>query len=142
MEHWLTKKTKEILRYVESEELYPKMRKIDVNDPETIVDGKRVLLFCSLNYLGLANHPDVKKAAIEAIKKYGVGAGSLRFVSGNFGFHEILEKKIAELKIVIYKHCDINDLEMKLKKYKNREKLIITDSVLVWMEILLLSLRL
>jgi glycine C-acetyltransferase len=91
-------KINEILNFVEKEGFYPEIRILDKNEPETFVNGKKVLLFCSLNYLNLANHPKVKEAAIRAIKRYGVGAGGSRFVSGNFEIHNILEKKIAEFK--------------------------------------------
>lgn len=56
------------------------------------------LSFCSNNYLGLANHPKIKQAAIEAIHKYGWGAGASRLVSGNMALHEELEKEIAKFK--------------------------------------------
>ncbi|HOX96474.1 MAG TPA: glycine C-acetyltransferase [Candidatus Woesebacteria bacterium] len=63
-------------------------------------DGKKVLNLCSNNYLGLASHPQVKTAAISAIKKYGVGAGAVRTLSGNSFLHELLEKKLAHFKKV------------------------------------------
>ncbi|VAX25165.1 8-amino-7-oxononanoate synthase [hydrothermal vent metagenome] len=59
------------------------------------IDGRDILLFCSNNYLGLADHPTIKKAAIDCIKKYGVGAGASRLVSGNMAPHRELEEKIA-----------------------------------------------
>jgi len=54
-----------------------------------------VLCFCSNNYLGLANHPDVCQAGIEGIKKYGAGTASVRFICGTFEPHEKLEETIA-----------------------------------------------
>jgi len=87
-----------LLNFVEKKNLYPEIKNIELNEPETFVNGKKVLLFCSLNYLNLANHPKVKKAAIRAIEKYGVGAGGSRFISGNFEIHNLLEKRIAEFK--------------------------------------------
>ncbi|MCX8190516.1 MAG: glycine C-acetyltransferase [Candidatus Diapherotrites archaeon] len=62
------------------------------------VDGKEVIIFCSNNYLGLSNHPELKKAAIEAIKKYGVGSGSVRAIAGTMSLHLELEKEIANFK--------------------------------------------
>lgn len=62
------------------------------------INGKSYLSFCSNNYLGLANHPKIKQAAIEAIHQYGWGAGASRLVSGNMRLHQELEKKIAEFK--------------------------------------------
>jgi glycine C-acetyltransferase len=53
---------------------------------------------CSNNYLGLANHPEVKKAAVSAIEAYGVGAGAVRSIAGTDTVHINLEKKIAEFK--------------------------------------------
>jgi glycine C-acetyltransferase len=64
------------------------------------VDNKKVLNLCSNNYLGLASHPQVKQAAIAAIKKYGVGTGAVRALSGNSILHEKLEKSLAKFKKV------------------------------------------
>lgn len=66
--------------------------------PHIQIQGKPYLSFCSNNYLGLANHPKIKQAAIDAIHQYGWGAGASRLVSGNMILHEKLEKKIAEFK--------------------------------------------
>lgn len=66
--------------------------------PHIQIQGKSYLSFCSNNYLGLANHPKIKQAAIEAIHQYGWGTGASRLVSGNMILHEKLEKKIAEFK--------------------------------------------
>ncbi|MDT7891595.1 MAG: glycine C-acetyltransferase [Thermoproteota archaeon] len=64
----------------------------------TIVNGKRVLVMCSNNYLGLANHPRLKKAAIEAIEKYGAGSGSVRPIAGTMKIHLELEQEMAKYK--------------------------------------------
>jgi len=66
--------------------------------PRCVVDGRRILLICSNNYLGLCNHPRVKKAAIEAIKTHGVGAGSDRSIAGNMDLHVELDKRLAKFK--------------------------------------------
>nr|MDO8099736.1 aminotransferase class I/II-fold pyridoxal phosphate-dependent enzyme [Candidatus Njordarchaeota archaeon] len=63
-----------------------------------IVDGKRVLMLCSNNYLGLSTHPKLKEAAIDAIKKYGVGSGSVRPIAGNMELHVELERRLAAFK--------------------------------------------
>lgn len=63
-----------------------------------VIDGKKVLNFCSNNYLGLANDRRLKTAAIKAIKKYGVGAGASRLVCGNMRLHQELERNIADFK--------------------------------------------
>ena len=65
-----------------------------------VVDGKKVLNFCANNYLGLANHPRIVKAAIEAAEKYGVGPGAVRTIAGTLDLHLELEKKLAEFKRV------------------------------------------
>jgi glycine C-acetyltransferase/8-amino-7-oxononanoate synthase len=67
-------------------------------DPYIQINGKTFLSFCSNNYLGLANHPKIKQAAIEAIQQFGWGTGASRLVSGNMTLHQELEKKIAEFK--------------------------------------------
>lgn len=63
-----------------------------------VVDGKRVLNFCSNNYLGLADHPRLKEAASKAIEKYGVGPGAVRTIAGTMDLHLELEKRLAEFK--------------------------------------------
>ncbi len=66
--------------------------------PWVSIGGRRVLNLCSNNYLGYANHPDVKRAAIEAIEKYGVGAGAVRSIAGTSELHVMLEEEIAAFK--------------------------------------------
>ena len=66
--------------------------------PYIQIKGKSYLSFCSNNYLGLADHPKIKQAAIDAINQYGWGTGASRLVAGNMTLHEELEKKIAEFK--------------------------------------------
>ena len=65
-------------------------------DAEVVVNGKRVIMIGSNNYLGLTNHPRVKEAAIKAIEKYGTGCAGSRFLNGNLEIHEELEKKLAK----------------------------------------------
>lgn len=62
--------------------------------PSVTLNGRNVILLCSNDYLGLANHPLVKEAAIKAIEKYGFGAGASRLVSGNMEPHMMLEERI------------------------------------------------
>ena len=66
--------------------------------PEIQIDGKKLLNFCSNNYLGLANNPEMKKAAIEAIEKYGIGPGAVRTIAGTMTLHRELEEKLAKFK--------------------------------------------
>ena len=68
------------------------------SDAECIINGKKVINLSSNNYLGFANHPRLKKAAIEAIEKYGAGAGAVRPIIGNMKIHDDLEKLLAEFK--------------------------------------------
>jgi 8-amino-7-oxononanoate synthase len=156
-----------ILKYFESSQT-----------PNTIVDGKKVILLASNNYLGLCDDKILKKAAIEAVEKYGVGSGGSRLTTGSNVLHMELENLIAKFKnreaailfntgymanvgavstiadknttifcdrlnhasivdgcklsggrLVIYKHCDLNDLVKKIDKYKGYKNIIITESV-------------
>ena len=63
-----------------------------------IVDGRKVLNLCSNNYLGLANHPKLKKAAAQAIESFGVGPAAVRTIAGNTVLHTALEEKLARFK--------------------------------------------
>jgi len=67
-------------------------------DTSVIINGKRVLMFSSNNYLGLANHPELKKASMEAASRYGTGSGGSRLISGNMEVHRTLEKELALFK--------------------------------------------
>ncbi len=66
--------------------------------PHVLLDGKPVLLLCSNNYLGLADHPRVRAAAAEAAMRWGVGAGASRLVSGTMTIHGRLEERLAAFK--------------------------------------------
>jgi 8-amino-7-oxononanoate synthase len=63
--------------------------------PHVLLDGKPVLLLCSNNYLGLADHPRVREAAADAAMRWGVGAGASRVVSGTMTIHRRLEDRLA-----------------------------------------------
>jgi glycine C-acetyltransferase len=67
-------------------------------EPRVKINDKEVILLCSNNYLGLANHPKIKEAAIKAIEKYGFGSGASRLVSGNMEPHKELEQRLAGFK--------------------------------------------
>lgn len=76
--------------------LYPFFRVIEsAQDPEVIINGRKMIMVGSNNYLGLTNHPKVKEAAIEAIKKYGTGCAGSRFLNGTLDIHVKLEEKLA-----------------------------------------------
>jgi 8-amino-7-oxononanoate synthase len=66
--------------------------------PHVLLDGKPVLLLCSNNYLGLADHPRVREAAADAAMRWGVGAGGSRLVSGTMTIHRRLEERLAAFK--------------------------------------------
>jgi 8-amino-7-oxononanoate synthase len=85
-------KAKELI----SQGIYPYFRVIEsAQDPEIIMNGRRMIMIGSNNYLGLTNHPMVKEAAIEAIKKYGTGCAGSRFLNGTLTIHVDLEEKLA-----------------------------------------------
>jgi glycine C-acetyltransferase len=67
-------------------------------DAWMVVDGKRVLNFCTNNYLGLANHPRMKEAAARAIEEWGVGPAAVRSIAGTQALHVELERRLAEFK--------------------------------------------
>lgn len=159
--------------------LYRKLRYLEsAQSPRVIIDGKQVILMGSNNYLGLCDDERLKEAAIDAIHKYGVGAGGSRLTTGSYDLHKILEQKIADFKgaeasivfntgymanvgtitaltdrdwvifsdrlnhasivdgcrlsgaqLIRYKHCDMDDLVTKIKKYGNKKNLLVTDGV-------------
>ena len=76
-----------------------KLRTLQGNSaPHCVVDGKKVIMLCSNNYLNLTNHPRLKEAAKRAIDTHGVGSGSVRPIAGNMDLHLELEKKLAAFK--------------------------------------------
>ena len=79
----------------------PKLRVLDGEQkPVSVFDGKEVINLASNNYLGLTFHKALRKAAIEAIRKYGAGAGAVRTISGTMQLHMQLEEQIAKFKNV------------------------------------------
>src|SRR3989344_8888932 len=64
--------------------------------PEVEIAGRKVLMFASNNYLGLANHPGIVRAAKDSLGEYGFGLSSVRFISGTETIHKTLEKKLSE----------------------------------------------
>ncbi len=66
-----------------------KLRSMEsASDARSIVEGKEVIVLCSNNYLGLSNNPELKKAAIKAVEKYGVGSGSVRAIAGTMDYYQ------------------------------------------------------
>ena len=168
------------LQALKSASLYRLLRSVAGDQgPTVMIDGRELLNFSSNNYLGLANHPALAKAAIDAIGRYGCGSGASRLISGNMTLHEELEIKLAQLKgtetalvfnsgfqantgiiptlvrdgdvvfsdalnhasiidgcrlarakVVVYRHCDVDQLERGLKDApRSSRKLIVTESL-------------
>ena len=87
------------LSRLQEEKLFINIRRMDsVADGWMVVDGKRVLNFCTNNYLGLANHPRLKQAAKDAVDKWGVGPAAVRTIAGTQALHVELEKRLANFK--------------------------------------------
>jgi glycine C-acetyltransferase len=79
----------------------PKLRVLDgENKPVCMIDGKEVINLASNNYLGLTTHKALRKAAIDAVKRYGAGAGAVRTIAGTMSIHMQLEEQIARFKNV------------------------------------------
>ena len=77
--------------------LYPYFRTISSGqDPVVTMDGSRVIMLGSNNYLGLTNHPEVKEAAARALATYGTGTAGSRFLNGTLDIHVELEERLAE----------------------------------------------
>ena len=86
LEAWKRAGTYQRLRVLESE-----------SAAESRFDGKEVINLASNNYLGLTTHPKLREAALEATRRYGVGSGAVRTISGTMSLHMELEERIAEL---------------------------------------------
>ena len=67
----------------------------DQKNDITLADGSNVINMCANNYLGLANHPDVKKAASDSLNTWGFGLASVRFICGTQGIHKTLEERVS-----------------------------------------------
>jgi 8-amino-7-oxononanoate synthase len=187
----------QLLEYIENQHLYPDMKTVSTSpNPMVEIEGKKMNMFCTNNYLNLASHPKVIAASIKAIEKYGTGAGGSRLVSGTTALHQSLEKeisllkssedslvfssgylanigviatianpllgvsrevsrellkdmnretvvlsdelnhasiidacKIASVRFVNYRHCDVSDLRRKLNMLRNKRIIIVTDGI-------------
>src|SRR2546425_7269898 len=88
---------REELRGLDQQDLLWRVRTLQSpSAPHVKVDGKNVIVLCSNSYLGLANHPKLKQAAIAATRKYGAGSGSVRVIAGTMDIHLKLEKVLAD----------------------------------------------
>lgn len=77
--------------------LYRSRRVIDATDGRhVLVDGKQLLCFCSNDYLGLSQHPEIRKAMQEGVNRYGVGSGAAHLVCGHNQAHHALEEELAD----------------------------------------------
>jgi len=158
---------------------YRRLRRVEqCSGTELFIEGRKFLNFASNNYLGLVDHPVIRKQAKESIDAWGVGTGASRLVTGNLSLHEDLEEKIAcfkkqeasilfncgymanvggittlagkddiiysdalnhasiidgarlsKAKIFVYNHCDISDLEEKIRSNGKKSGLIVSDGV-------------
>lgn len=98
------------LEEIKEEGLFKEERIIATPQGATIsANGKEVLNFCANNYLGLCNHPEMVKAGQDAVKKWGYGMSSVRFICGTLEVHKELEKKLADFlkmdEVVLYSSC-------------------------------------
>jgi len=90
---------REEVERLKDEKLYINLRRMDsAADGWMTVDGKKVLNFCTNNYLGLANHPKLKEAAKKAVDDWGVGPAAVRSIAGTQALHVELEKRLADFK--------------------------------------------
>ena len=89
IEQWRAEGTFQRLRVLESE-----------SAAESRFDGKQLINLASNNYLGLTTHPKLREAALEAVRRYGVGSGAVRTISGTMSLHMQLEERIAAFKNV------------------------------------------
>jgi 8-amino-7-oxononanoate synthase len=82
---------------VKAQGFYPYFRPIEENEgPVVQIEGRKVIMAGSNNYLGLTAHPYVKEAAIEAVRKYGTGCSGSRYLTGTLDLHIELEKRLAK----------------------------------------------
>ncbi len=89
----------ERLTELESSGLRRRLRVVDgPQGPEVVLDGRPVLVLCSNNYLGLADHPRLRQAAADAAISLGTSAGASRLISGSMSIHAELEARLAEFK--------------------------------------------
>jgi glycine C-acetyltransferase len=89
------------LEAAKAEKRYINIRTMDSPaDGWMVVDGRRVLNFCTNNYLGLANHPEIKEAAKKAVDEWGVGPAAVRTIAGTQRLHIECEKRLAQFKRV------------------------------------------
>jgi len=103
------------------------------SSPWCVVDGKKVLMLCSNNYLGLSNHPRLKEAMTKATETHGVGSGSVRPIAGNMDLHIELEKRLAKFKgaeaSLVYQTGYMANFGLIPQLAPDKEDLIISDEL-------------
>jgi glycine C-acetyltransferase len=112
-----------------------KMERTIVSPQEAVISldsGKKVLNFCANNYLGLADHPEVLKAASDSLKEWGFGLASVRFICGTQAIHKKLENKLSDFlgaeDTILYSSCfDANG--GLFEPFFTEEDAIISDSL-------------
>ena len=128
----------EKLRFIEEEINRLKGENLFINirtmesavDGWMVVDGKRVLNFCTNNYLGLANHPQLKQAAQAAIARWGVGPAAVRSIAGTTSLHVELERRLAAFKGVedaLFVQSGFNANQAAIPPLVGREDVIFSD---------------
>src|SRR5580693_9957903 len=86
----------EHLRDLRQKGTAPKLRVLEGEQkPVAVFDGKEIINLASNNYLGLTTHKALRKAALDAVKRYGAGAGAVRTIAGTMKIHLELEEQIA-----------------------------------------------
>ncbi|HHS49609.1 MAG TPA: glycine C-acetyltransferase, partial [candidate division Zixibacteria bacterium] len=99
----------------------------------TLEDGHRVLNFCANNYLGLANHPRVVRAAVEAMEHYSYGLSSVRFICGTLDIHKKLERRLADFlgmdDAILYVACFDANGGLFAPFFNSDDSAIITDAL-------------
>jgi len=98
MENKFYKEMKKELELLKKNGRYKKLRflKSPLSGHAKLEEFDDVIIMCSNNYLGLANKPEIIEAGIKALKKYGTGAASVRFICGTFDIHRKLEERVAD----------------------------------------------
>ena len=121
------------LKSLQERNLYRRLRILEGHDDtHAFFEGRKTLLFCGNDYLGLSRHPRVIRAAQKALKIHGVGAGAARLISGTTEAHVALEKKLAQIKgkesVLVFAAGFLANLGL-LTAFAGEEDVIIMDKL-------------